>query len=144
MCELDNQTNKKIDIDFLNKILSSQTTKNLELIIVDNPTIQDINYNHRQINKPTDVLSFPLDNIANIPDFPLGSVIISIDFVEQKAKEFGHNDDNEVALLFIHGLLHLLGFDHEVDSGEHRKKEEELIKQFSLPHSLIVRTNNNI
>jgi probable rRNA maturation factor len=141
MCELDNQTNKNIDIDFLDKILSSLTHSEVELIIVNNSTIKQINHEYRQINKPTDVLSFPLDNMANIPDFPLGSIIISIDFVEQKAKELKHSEDEEMALLFIHGVLHLLGFDHEVDNGEHRQKEEELIKQFNLPNSLIVRTD---
>jgi len=45
-----------------------------------------------------------------------------------------------LSLLFIHGLLHLVGYDHEVDDGEHREKEKELIEHFNLPNSLIVRT----
>ena len=63
------------------------------------------------------------------------------EYVEQKAKEYNHSINDEFTLLFIHGLLHLLGFDHEVDEGEHRSKEEELIKQFNLPNSLIVRNS---
>ena len=59
----------------------------------------------------------------------------------EKAKEYNHGSDNELKLLFIHGLLHLLGFDHEIDNGEHRHKEEELIKKFNLPSSLIVRNS---
>ena len=56
-------------------------------------------------------------------------IVISTDFVEEKAKEYGHSFNEEFSLLFIHGILHLLGFDHEVDEGEHRNKEEELIKE---------------
>ena len=72
---------------------------------------------------------------------PLGSMIISVDFVKEKSELYGHTFDEELALLFIHGVLHLVGYDHEIDNGEHRMKEEELIKQFNLPDSLIVRTN---
>ena len=59
----------------------------------------------------------------------------------QKAKEFGHSEANELKLLYIHALLHLLGYDHEIDSGEHRKEEERLINKFNLPSSLIVRNS---
>ncbi len=71
---------------------------------------------------------------------PLGSIVISADLVKEKATEFGHNAEDELSLLFIHGLLHLLGFDHEVDNGEMRDKEKDIIVNFSLPSSLIVRT----
>jgi len=75
-------------------------------------------------------------------DMPLlGSIVISTDFVQEKAKEFKHSFNEEFTLLFIHGLLHLLGFDHEIDNGEHRLKEEELIEKFKLPSSLIVRNS---
>lgn len=70
---------------------------------------------------------------------PLGSIVISVDYAQEKANEFNHTLEEEITLLFIHGLLHLLGFDHEVDKGEHRTKEEELINTFNLPNSLIVR-----
>ena len=80
-------------------------------------------------------MDFEFDNM------PLGSIVISVDYVEEKAKEYGHTFNEEFNLLFIHGLLHLLGFDHEIDNGEHRAKEEELIKSFNLPDSLIVRNS---
>jgi probable rRNA maturation factor len=72
---------------------------------------------------------------------PLGSIIISTDFISEKASEYNHSFEDEMKLLFIHGILHLLGFDHEVDNGEHRQKEEELIKKYNLPDSLIVRNS---
>lgn len=132
----DNQTNFTIPLDILENISSSFTTREIELIVTDILTIQDMNATYRDKNSPTDVLSFPLEG-----DFmPLGSIVICIDFVYDKANVFGHSDEEEFTLLFIHGLLHLLGFDHEVDSGEMREKEKEIIKSFSLPRSLIVRT----
>jgi probable rRNA maturation factor len=60
--------------------------------------------------------------------------------VSKKAKELGHSEQDELSLLFIHGMLHLLGFDHEVDEGEMREKEKALINTFDLPKSLIIRT----
>ncbi len=135
---LDNQTKYIVNIEFLKEIASCITQKDIELIICHNDYIQELNYQYRQKNKPTDVLSFPLEDM---PFSPLGSIIISVDFVEEKSKEFKHSFDDELALLFIHGLLHLSGYDHENDNGEHRQKEEELIKQFNLPNSLIIRTS---
>ncbi|XOB61126.1 rRNA maturation RNase YbeY [Campylobacterota bacterium DY0563] len=139
MIDLDNQTDFNIDISSLENIVEDLTQKDIELIIVDNDTIQELNKEHRNIDKATDVLSFPLE--FEMPNMPLGSIIISVDFVEDKAKEYNHSLEDEFKLLFIHGLLHLLGYDHEVDNGEHRKKEEELINKYNLPKSLIVRNS---
>jgi probable rRNA maturation factor len=137
MIEIDNRTSLKIDEDILNSIASTLTDKEIELIITSNEEIKEINKEYRDINKDTDVLSFPYEEM---PMAPLGSIVISSWHVETKAKELKHSTDDELALLFIHGLLHLLGYDHEVDNGEMRKKEEALIKEFNLPSSLIVRT----
>ena len=73
----------------------------------------------------------------------LGSVVINLDLVELKAAQLGHGRDDETALLFTHGLLHVLGFDHESDSGQMRAKECEIIEKFRLPKSLIVRTDES-
>lgn len=135
---LDNQTKHEIDLKFLEKIALTISEKDIELIICHNDYIQNINLEFRDKNTPTDVLSFPYEDM---PLMPLGSIVISVDFVQNKAEQYNHKFDEELALLFIHGLLHLVGFDHEVDSGEHREKEEELIKKFNLPNSLIVRTD---
>lgn len=139
MIDLDNQTDLDIDISGLETIMKELTTKEIELIFTNNEEIQILNKEHRNIDKATDVLSFPLD--FDMPNMPLGSIVISVDYVEQKAKEYEHSFEDELKLLFIHGLLHLLGYDHEVDNGEHRQKEEELIKKFNLPNSLIVRNS---
>ncbi|MDQ7044079.1 MAG: rRNA maturation RNase YbeY [Sulfurimonas sp.] len=136
MIELDNRTTLTIDIPFLQSISDSLTNKEIELIITTNSEICKINKECRQINKATDVLSFPYEEI---PMGPLGSIVISEDFVKEKAAEFEHSTSDELSLLFIHGLLHILGYDHEVDSGEMREKEKSIIELFSLPKSLIVR-----
>lgn len=139
MIDFENQTNLNVEIAGLEDIANSITKREIELIIVDNLTIKEINFEYRQKDEATDVLSFPFD--GDFPHLPLGTIIISKDFVLEKAKEYNHGSDNELKLLFIHGLLHLLGFDHEIDNGEHRHKEEELIKKFNLPSSLIVRNS---
>jgi probable rRNA maturation factor len=137
MIELDNRTSLEVNEKFLNSVAHALTKKDIELIVTSNEEIREINREFRNIDKDTDVLSFPF---VNMPMAPLGSIVISSDHVEEKSKEFGHSCDDEFALLFIHGLLHLLGFDHEVDNGEMREKEASLIKKFNLPQSLIVRT----
>ena len=73
----------------------------------------------------------------------LGSVVINLDLLELKAAQLGHGRDDETALLFTHGLLHVLGYDHESDSGQMRAKECEIIEKFRLPKSLIVRTDES-
>jgi len=143
--DLENQTDLPVDIDALEEIAQSLTTKEVELIITDNASIQELNEEHREKDKPTDVLSFPMDapfTEQSIFGMPLGSIVISADFVKKKAKELGHTIQDELSLLFIHGLLHLLGFDHETDDGEMRAREKEIIEEFHLPSSLIVRTSH--
>ena len=138
MIFIDNQTKIKIPKKTLKKILNFLTDKDLELIICDNEYIKELNNNYRNINKPTDVLSFPLvDEVGFLKS--LGTIVISEDFIRDGAIQFRHKKKHELTLLFIHGLLHLLGFDHEKDNGEMRKMEKNLIKKFNLPNSLIVR-----
>ena len=136
----ENETSYKIDKEFLNNIAKSISNKEIEFILTNNVEIQEINLTARGIDKPTDVLSFPYEEM---PNTPLGSIVISSDFVKEKAEYYNHSFNDELSLLFIHGLLHLVGYDHEGDNGEHRKKEEEMIKKFNLPKSLIIRTNED-
>lgn len=137
MIELDNRTTLNIDTKTIDNIAESLTNKEVELIITDAKEMREINKIHRNIDKDTDVLSFPYEEM---PMTPLGSIVVSSSHIEAGAKEFGHSTDDEFALLFIHGMLHLLGYDHEVDGGEMREKEAELIEKFNLPKSLIIRT----
>ena len=137
MIELDNRTEKTYSMDRIEVICDALTSLEVELILTDNDEIAAINRDFRGIDKATDVLSFPSDPF---PEAPLGSIVISVDKVASVAQTLGHSEEDELALLFIHGMLHLMGFDHEVDNGEMRAKETELIETFNLPKSLIVRT----
>lgn len=137
MIDLDNRTDKNYNFASLEAIASSLTSLEIELILTNNIEIAQINLEYRQIDKATDVLSFPTDPF---PGAPLGTIIISVDKVEEVANQLGHTQDDELSLLFIHGLLHLLGMDHETDNGEMRIEEERIVRAFNLPSSLIVRT----
>jgi probable rRNA maturation factor len=132
--DFENKTDTLYDLKFIQKIALDFSKKDIELIVCDNQSIQEINKTYRKIDKATDVLSFPYDNIPI-----LGSIIINNDFVQKMAKELKHTAQDEFILLFIHGLLHILGYDHEIDIGQMREKEEELIKKYKLPLSLITR-----
>lgn len=136
MIEFDNRTTLQLRTDIVEAIAGLLTKKEIELIITDAKEMQEINKEHRGIDKATDVLSFPYEEM---PMSPLGSIVVCSEYVVQKSKEFGHTDDDEFALLFIHGVLHLLGYDHEVDNGEMRQEEARLIQKFHLPDSLIIR-----
>ncbi|TQV62398.1 MAG: rRNA maturation RNase YbeY [Sulfurovum sp.] len=137
MINIQNDTQLEINTQLLDKITLYFTKKDIDLQICDNDVIREINQATRGKDYPTDVLSFPLE--GDFEHMPLGDIVISCDFVKEGAMRYNHSMDDEFALLFIHGLLHLLGFDHEIDNGEMRAKEKEVIEDFGLPASLIVR-----
>ena len=146
MIDLDNQTKLNIDLSKLEPIADALSNADVELIITDDETMYALNSEHRGKASSTDVLSFPLEapfTEQSVFGMPLGSIVIAESYIVQKAKELGHSIQDELSLLFIHGMLHLLGFDHERDEGEMRMRENELITQFDLPKSLIVRTQEN-
>ncbi len=138
MIDIQNITDTKIDTDKLAQIVESMSKRDIDILICNDEYITVLNKKHRGINRATDVLSFPLE--ADFDNMPLGSLVISIDKAREKADELGHNLDDEIALLAIHGTLHLLGMDHETDNGQMREAEREWIEYFNLPQSLIIRT----
>ncbi len=139
MILVENKSKQKLPLELFEKIVAElKITQDIELLIVDNETIAKLNKQFRNKEEATDVLSFPLQ--SSTPYIPLGSIVISIDKAKEGAKKYHHLVSDELTLLFIHGLLHLIGYDHETDNGQMRKKEEELIEKFHLPSSLIVRS----
>jgi probable rRNA maturation factor len=138
MIDFINETDYNLELEPYEKILAEISDKDLEFILTTNDIIQQINKEYRGIDKPTDVLSFP---VQEFPNSPLGTIIISLDLVKEVAEHLGHSLEDEIKLLFIHGCLHLIGYDHEIDDGEHRLREEELVKLLNLPKSLIVRNS---
>jgi metalloprotein, YbeY family len=123
----------------LDQISNFLTKDDFELVFNNEDEMRNLNFSTRNIDKSTDVLSFPYEKMAH---FPIGSIVINLDEVALKSQQFCHSKDDEIALLFIHGALHILGYDHEKDSGEMREKECEIILKFNLPKSLIVRTQD--
>ena len=137
MIVIENETALVFQTTHLEKIAKTLTDKEIELILTDDAKIRAVNLSTRGIDKATDVLSFPLEALDG---FPLGSIMISVDRAKEVSQTLHHSVEEEISLLFIHGLLHLLGYDHERDSGQMRLKEEALIEAFDLPKSLIVRS----
>lgn len=138
MLEIENQTKIDIDTSLLCLIAQTMTERNIDLILVSKDTIQELNKIYRHKDSPTDVLSFPFDDMG-FSHMPLGSVAICVDFAQDFASYYKHSLEQEIALLLIHAILHLQGFDHEVDEGQHRSEEEKWINFFKLPKSLIAR-----
>ena len=138
MITFENETPFNLHLEPLEAIAAALTEQEIELLLVDKTTMQAINAQQRGIDAPTDVLSFPLEPF---PHAPLGSIVINLDAVTEVSLALGHTPEAEIALLFTHGLLHLLGYDHEKDEGQMREKEEAIIQAFNLPPSLIVRTD---
>ena len=103
-------------------------------MVTGNREIQKLNKEFRKKNKPTDVISFPseVNGVA-------GDIAISAEIAQANARKLGHDAAAELKILILHGMLHLAGFDHEVDAGEMARKEARLRKQFRLPVGLIER-----
>jgi rRNA maturation RNase YbeY len=99
----------------------------LSLTLCDDPFIHSLNKQWRNVDRPTDVLSFPLDD-----EHLLGDLVISVDTAQRQADERGHEIQDEIRVLMVHGLLHLLGYDHEVDEAEHAEMasaEQRLLRK---------------
>lgn len=106
----------------------------IDVSIVDNDKIHEINKTYRGIDQPTDVISFAFyddeeETINEDAPNSLGSIIISYQKAEEQAKDYGHSLNREMSFLFVHGLLHLLGYDH-------MKKEDEKV-MFALQDKIL-------
>ena len=111
--------------------------------LTDNDTIRSINREHREVDRETDVLSFPLWNIPineepfvdpETGNIMLGDIVISIPKMQQQAEEYGHSEKRETAYLCVHAMLHLFGYDHmeEEEKAQMRKREEEILSSLEL------------
>ena len=113
----------------------------VDVSFVDDEQIRELNRDFRNIDKSTDVLSFPLGEDGVYDENPatgaklLGDVIISVEHAVNHAKEYGHSLQREMAFLTVHSMLHLLGYDHvesEKDSEIMREKEEAVLIKMGL------------
>lgn len=120
------------------------------LTFVDNTRIHELNLEYRGIDRPTDVLSFAMNEsgedeldiiyeveegeaLKDVPDV-LGDIIISVTRAQEQAQEYGHSLERELGFLFVHGFLHLLGYDHqdEASEAEMMSKQEKVLAQVGL------------
>ena len=108
---------------------------------VDNETIHELNKQYRNIDRPTDVLSFPLGENGNYDTNLdtgaklLGDIVISVPKAMEQAEEYNHSLEREIGFLTVHSMLHLLGYDHEVGGMEEvrmREKEETVLTKIGL------------
>ena len=119
----------------------------IDVELTDDETIHEINREMREVDRATDVLSFPMLELSpgELPDtedadpgtglVPLGDMVISLEHVAAQAKEYGHSNRRELAYLVTHSVLHLLGYDH-LDEGPMKKQmrehEERIMKLLAL------------
>lgn len=120
------------------------------LTFVDNAQIHELNREYRGIDRPTDVLSFAMnesvdeepeilyeleegENLDELPDM-LGDIIISVERAKEQSEEYGHSLEREIGFLFVHGFLHLLGYDHQdaESEAEMMGKQEAVLAQVGL------------
>ena len=143
----ENNTKEEVNYKLIENVISealkyegvSDNTE-ISVTIVDNEEIRKINNKFRNIDRATDVLSFPLIDFDN-EDLPndgskiyLGDIIISIERAKEQANEYGHSLDREVGFLTAHSMLHLLGYDHMVPEEEKVMfaKQEEILSNLGF------------
>lgn len=142
--EIINETKEEIkELEVLPDLLEFAANKQqvkdvvFNIIIVDNEYIHQLNKTYRGVDRPTDVISFALeDNGACETEFGriLGDIYISIDQARIQAKEYGHSLKRELAFLSIHGFLHLLGYDHmsEEEEKEMFGRQEWILNEYGI------------
>ncbi|WP_177564654.1 rRNA maturation RNase YbeY [Phascolarctobacterium sp.] len=119
----------------------------VDITIVDDAEIHTLNRDYRNVDRSTDVLSFALDEeseeepelVGGPEEHLLGDIIISAETAARQAEEFGHGLEREIVYLAVHGLLHLLGYDHmnDADKAVMRAKEEEALREIRLSEEFL-------
>jgi len=112
------------------------TEGEVSIVLVDNSHIHELNLTYRGKDAPTDVLAFNLQGgcVALEEDELLGDVVISMEKAEEQRMALGHTLKREVAFLAVHGIIHLLGYDHDTGAAEQEmsEKQEFILKNFAL------------
>ncbi|MBM7691803.1 putative rRNA maturation factor [Peribacillus deserti] len=132
-------------LQFASEKLSIQPQTELSVTFVDNNRIQEINREYRGKDKPTDVISFALEEMGEDEveikgaDMPrvLGDIIISVEKTREQAGDYEHSFERELGFLALHGFLHLLGYDHMTDEEEKIMfgKQKEILDEYGLTRS---------
>jgi probable rRNA maturation factor len=121
---------------WLRRVAPARARGHVTVALVADGRLQELNRNFRQVNKATDVLSFPADEPGT-----LGDVVIARGVARRQARVAGHDLGTEIRVLALHGLLHLLGYDHERDGGRMARLEARLRRKGGLREGLIERAS---
>lgn len=121
------------------QLLSIDKDYECSVIFVDSQQIHQVNLQYRNIDRPTDVISFALKDsteefeLAELED-ELGDIFINLEAVVNQAKEYRHSQAREICFLFTHGLLHLLGYDHMQLEDEEKmfKLQDDILDEFNF------------
>jgi len=108
-------------------------------LVTGDSEMQSLNRRFRRKNATTDVLSFPSHPARTRATGPIGDIAISLARARAQARELGHSTEGEICILMLHGVLHLLGMDHETDSGQMARAEVRWRRKLGLPAGLIER-----
>lgn len=160
--DFENESNMDLGFDFFEvaDLVISSTLDYMDcpyeaqvsLLLTDDEEIHRMNLEHRQIDRPTDVLSFPMVQYDVPGDFSileedgtdcfdpdsgelmLGDIVISLDRVQAQAKEYGHSFKREYAFLITHSMLHLMGYDHMTpeEAGEMERLQKEILEKINI------------
>lgn len=124
------------------KIVRLPKNSEVSIMIVDNSYIQELNFIYRQQNRPTDVLSFAMNELSDDePDYDaseelniLGDIVLSLEQASLQSNEYGHSLERELGYLVAHGMLHLMGYDHETEEEARvmRSLEEKIMQAVKL------------
>lgn len=142
--EFENLISKVVDTCFEEEKLK-QTNLYLNVILTNPETIKETNSKYRNIDKETDVLSFPMfqkeeieqikeQKNVELPEDVLGDIMVSIPRVIEQANEYGHSVERELAYMIVHGFYHVMGYDHiqEEDKKIMRPKEENILNKLNI------------
>lgn len=126
----------------VSKIVRLPKNSEVSIMIVDNSYIQELNFIYRMQNRPTDVLSFAMNELSDDePDYDsseelniLGDIVLSLEQASLQSNEYGHSLERELGYLVAHGMLHLMGYDHETDEEARvmRSLEEKIMQAVKL------------
>lgn len=141
--ELTNLTNEKVNLQLLDKVvckvseLLNVNNSFVSIVLTDNKHIHEINKTYRNIDRETDVISFAfMDNDENIKSdiTDLGEIYISLEKAHSQAEDYNHSFEREICFLLVHGLLHLLGYDHmnEKDEKEMFGLQDEILNSLGV------------
>jgi len=131
--------------NWLRRVAPLRARGSVSVALLSDVRVRALNRRYRRIDRATDVLSFGPGSNGQAPGLPppgpfLGDIAIARGVARRQARQAGHSELTELRVLALHGLLHLLGYDHERDNGRMRRVEERLRRRGGLPAGLLARS----